>query len=73
MTVKELGMQYLSEEKILRGRIAILRKNLKTFTGNDLICLQERLQGLYFMARNCKQTGYYLINYYDCAGGGYGN
>ncbi len=71
MTIEEMGTQYLFEEKILRGRIAVLRKNLKVFSGDDLLCLQERIQGLYFMARHCKQVGIYLTHYYDGAGGRY--
>lgn len=61
MTLEQLGMQYLEEEKRIRERIKELRELFKNEPDRDL---EMRITDLYTTAINLHSTGEYLINYY---------
>ena len=65
MTLQELGKQYLEQDLVLRRRVACLKRRSDSLSGEALREMEARIRGLYSMARDCRQTGEYLIHYYD--------
>lgn len=65
MTLQELGKQYLEQDLVLRRRIARLKRRSDSLSGEALREMEARIRGLYSMARDCRQTGEYLMHYYD--------
>lgn len=64
MNLTQLGEQYLEQEKAIHERIHALRPQLKTLRGDDHREMVARLQSLYYMAQDCRETGLYLKYYY---------
>lgn len=64
MTLNQLGQQYLEQEKIIKSRITQIRPLLKTLRGNEHKAVLNRINILYSMARDCRETGDYLKLYY---------
>ncbi len=65
MTLKELGYEYLEQEKVLRSRLRKLRELAKA--GDDPL-LRRRIYYLSQEATHCRKTGKYLISYYEKGG-----
>ncbi len=65
MTLNELGMQYLDEERRIRERIDELRLTLTTLRGRERVETEQRLTALYSMALDTHRIGVYLMNYYE--------
>lgn len=63
MTLEQLGYEYLDQYKILKQKTALLRKRIRGGV-SDVYEAQTKLAMLYSMARDCKETGEYLINYH---------
>lgn len=64
-SLKQLGMQYLESERLLRERIQKLRETEKAVSGKEEKELQTRILILITQARDCKRTAMELINYYE--------
>lgn len=64
MTLSELGEEYLENSKKIREAILRLRPKLKILEGEERINLQRDLMTMYSIARDCRQIGDYLKNYY---------
>jgi len=65
MTIWELGQQYLMEEKTIREKISKLRPLLLNLEGKEKVDMEKRINSLYIMALNCKNTGDRLLYYYN--------
>ncbi len=60
MTLKELGYEYLAQEKALRARLRELKKSGQP----DSPLLRRRMYYLYLEATDCHKIGMHLVNYY---------
>ncbi len=65
MTLNQLGMQYLDEEKRIRRRIDEVRAGLPELRGRKRVESEQRLAALYAMALDAHRIGVYLMNYYE--------
>lgn len=61
MTLKELGYQYLEQEKQLRARL----KELQQQGDEENPVLRRRMYYLTREALECRKIGRYLITYYE--------
>ena len=64
ISLKELGAQYLQEADKIRERIALLKEQLNNLPESERHDLLIRINSLYSSAREVKDIGIYLSNYY---------
>ena len=67
LSLKELGTQYLQQANIIRERINLLKQQLDSLSENDRQNMMMRINSLYATARDVKDIGNYLFNYYGDA------
>lgn len=65
MTLSQLGEEYLQQSVTVKQQIALLRPQLEALHGLELYRLRRKIMKLYSIARELKETGTYLINYYE--------
>lgn len=65
MTLSQLGEEYLEQSRAVRGQVALLRPKLAGARGLELYRLRGQILRLYSIARELRDTGDYLINYYE--------
>ncbi len=63
-SLKELGAQYLQESNNIRERIKTLKAQLNLLPDTEKQDLLIRINSLYSSARDAKDIGNYLFNYY---------
>lgn len=64
LSLKELGAQYLKESDNIRGRIKLLKDRLNVLPESEKQDLLIRINSLYASAREVRDIGNYLSNYY---------
>lgn len=67
MTLKELGYEYLAQSKVIREKIALLKKESRGLTQKQLYNLRGRILSLYEDAAALRTVGEHLVNYYGAA------
>jgi hypothetical protein len=62
MTLQELGLEYLEQEKVLRNRLQELRRQ---YEQQEDLLLRRRIYYLTQEATHCGKIGKYLLHYYE--------
>lgn len=65
MTLAEMGEEYLRQAAVIREKITQLRKQVAHMSGLELYRTRGDILRLYTIARDLKDTGEYLLNYYE--------
>ncbi len=65
MTLAEMGEEYLRQAAVIREKITQLRKQVSHMSGLELYRTRGDILRLYTIARDLKDTGEYLLNYYE--------
>lgn len=65
MTLAEMGEEYLRQAAVIREKITQLRKQVAYMSGLELYRTRGDILRLYTIARDLKDTGEYLLNYYE--------
>ncbi len=65
MTLAEMGEEYLRQAAVIREKITQLRKQVLHMSGLELYRTRGDILRLYTIARDLKDTGEYLLNYYE--------
>lgn len=65
MTLFEMGEEYLKQAQAIKRQISLLRKRLEHVSGLELYRTRGDILRLYSIARELKDTGDYLIHYYE--------
>lgn len=65
MTLAEMGEEYLRQAAVIREKVTQLRKQVSNMSGLELYRTRGDILRLYTIARDLKDTGEYLLNYYE--------
>ncbi len=65
MTLAEMGEEYLRQAAVIRERVTQLRKQVSRMSGLELYRTRGDILRLYAIARDLKDTGEYLLHYYE--------
>lgn len=65
MTLAEMGEEYLRQAAFIRKRVTRLRKQVSHLSGLELYRTRGDILRLYAIARDLKDTGEYLLHYYE--------
>lgn len=65
MTLFEMGEEYLKQAEEVKKQIDLLRERLGYVSGLELYRMRGDILKLYSIARDLKDTGDYLVHYYE--------